>query len=68
MKEKSSIFMTLGTALGLAIAIIIFAINFFTSTVSSWAAIWFIVFAFAGRIIGYGLDRIVDRSKEKKHG
>ena len=67
MEEKSSIFMTLGTALGLAIAIIIFLVGFVNDNTSSWTALWFIVLAFIGRIIGYGLDRIADKSKHKKH-
>lgn len=61
MKEKSSVFMSLGTAVGLVIAIIIFVIGFFNNQTSSWSALLFIVLAFIGRIIGYGLDRIVDK-------
>ena len=56
MKEKSSVFMTLGTAVGLTIAVIIFVIGFVNKETSSWSALWFIVFAFIGRVIGYGLD------------
>ena len=68
MKEKSSVFMTLGTAVGLTIAAIIFVIGFVNKETSSWSALWFIVFAFIGRVIGYGLDRIVDKNNQKKHG
>lgn len=67
MKENSTIFMTLGTAIGLATAIIIFIIGFINNNTDSWSALWFVVFAFIGRIIGYGLDRIVDKSKQKNH-
>ena len=66
MKEKSSVFMTLGTAVGLTIAVIIFVIGFVNKETSSWSALWFIVFAFIGRVIGYGLDRIVDKNNPKK--
>ncbi|MFQ6794061.1 hypothetical protein [Thomasclavelia sp.] len=65
MEERSSVFMNLGTAIGLLGAIIYFIIQFAFSTVSSWMALIFFVAAFVGRIIGYGLDRIVD--KNKKH-
>jgi len=68
MKEKSSVFMTLGTAVGLTIAVIIFVIGFVNKETSSWSALWFIVFAFIGRVIGYGLDRIVDKNNQRKHG
>ena len=64
MKEKSSVFMTLGPAVGLTIAVI----GFVNKETSSWSALWFIVFAFIGRVIGYGLDRIVDKNNQKKHG
>ncbi|WP_294578008.1 hypothetical protein [uncultured Thomasclavelia sp.] len=66
MEEKSSVFMTLGTALGLLVAIVYFIIQFATSSVSSWMAVIFLAGALIGRVIGYGLDRIVDSSKTKK--
>ena len=46
----------------------IFVIGFVNKETSSWSALWFIVFAFIGRVIGYGLDRIVDKNNQKKHG
>ena len=52
MKEKSSVFMTLGTAVGLTIAVIIFVIGCVNKETSSWSALWFIAFAFIGRVIG----------------
>lgn len=66
MKGKSSIFMSLGSVVGLAIAILIFVAQYLDNNVSSWTALWFIVFTFIGRIIGYGLDRIVDRNSQKR--
>lgn len=64
MQQRSNIYMTLGTILGLAIAIIIFLINFATSSVNEWTALWFFLAAMIGRILGYGLDRIADRGKK----
>ena len=66
MEEKSTIFMNLGTSLGLAIGIIYFAFQYFFGSVSSWMALIFLITALIGRVIGYGLDRIVNKNSQKK--
>ena len=43
MEEKSTIFMNLGTSLGLAIGIIYFAFQYFFGSVSSWMALIFLI-------------------------
>ncbi|WRK53988.1 hypothetical protein SD457_02580 [Coprobacillaceae bacterium CR2/5/TPMF4] len=57
--------MNLGTSLGLAIGIIYFAFQYFFGSVSSWMALIFLITALIGRVIGYGLDRIVDKNSQK---
>lgn len=66
MEEKSTIFMNLGTSLGLGIGIIYFVFQYVFGSVSSWMALIFLTTALIGRFIGYGLDRIVDNNKQKK--
>ncbi|WP_249028774.1 hypothetical protein [Tannockella kyphosi] len=63
MNKKSTIFMELGTVLGMAIALVftiifVYIIKQYTNTVP----FLFIGFAIIGRVIGYGLDTIVNKS------
>ena len=65
MEEKSSTFMTLGTALGMLIALIISAVLMFAvGKYENTIPFLFIGFGIVFRIIGYGLDRIVDKGKK----
>ncbi|MFV0393482.1 MAG: hypothetical protein ACK5LC_03660 [Coprobacillaceae bacterium] len=62
MEEKSSTFMTLGTALGMIIALVIsFVLMFIIQDYTAFIPFIFIGFAMIFRIIGYGLDRFMDR-------
>lgn len=63
MEQKSSTFMTLGTGLGMLIALIITFLIFLFDWFIGWVPFLFLGFGFLGRLIGYGLDRIVDRNK-----
>ena len=60
MEEKSTIFMNLGTSLGLAIGIIYFAFQYFFGSVSSWITLIFVITALIGKDIQYDVGRIVD--------
>lgn len=66
MNKKSTIFMELGTVLGMAIALVftivfVYFIDKYTETVP----FLFIGFAIIGRLIGFGLDTIVNKANEK---
>lgn len=65
MEEKSSTFMSLGTALGMLIALLVsFVLMFVIKGYESTIPFLFIGLAVVFRIIGYGLDRIVDKGKK----
>lgn len=65
MEERSSTFMTLGTALGMLIALIISGILMFAvGNYENAIPFLFIGFGIVFRVIGYGLDRIVDKHKK----
>ncbi len=65
MKEKSSIFMTYGMVLGMIIGVIITVfILIFANEYSYLFPVILLAFGILFRIIGYGLDRMMDaRSK-----
>lgn len=65
MEEKSSTFMTLGTALGMLVALLIsFVFMFVIKEYESVIPFLFIGLGILFRIFGYGLDRIVDKGKK----
>jgi uncharacterized membrane protein YgaE (UPF0421/DUF939 family) len=62
--KKNSTYMTLGTTLGMGIALIMtLLILVFKNAYIYYTPFIFIVLAFAFRLIGYGIDRFIDSKK-----
>lgn len=65
MEQKSTTYMTLGTAFGMLLAFIgTVLILTMKSEYSTFIPFLFIILGVAFRLIGYGIDRFVDKHNE----